>query len=151
MAKQGFGRFRLIQSNKWTGSGSNTLATWCRDLTHWKRPRCWERLKAEEGDDTGGDGWMASLTWWTWVWVSSGSCWWTGKPGVLQSMGSQSWDTTERLNWTEWLLEPQMVTHDFLANRYGSRIPVPWRVWAPLRGCLPSHPTQGSSSLESVH
>ena len=57
---------------------------------HWKRPWYWERLKAEgEGDDRGWDGWMASLTQWTWVWVSSGSWWWTGKPGVLQSMGSQ--------------------------------------------------------------
>ena len=44
-----------------------------------------------EGDDRGWDGWMSSPTWWTWVWVSSGSWWWTGKPGVLQSMGSQSW------------------------------------------------------------
>ena len=50
----------------------------------------WERLKAGGwGGDRGWDCWMASLTWWTWVWVSSGSWWWTGKPGVLQSMGSQ--------------------------------------------------------------
>ena len=49
-----------------------------------------ERLKVGgEGDDKGWDGWMASLTQWTWTWVSSGSWWWTGKPGVLQSMGSQ--------------------------------------------------------------
>ena len=40
-------------------------------------------------DDRGWDGWMTSLTWWTWVWVGSGSWWWTGEPGVLQSMGSQ--------------------------------------------------------------
>ena len=69
---------------------SNTLATWCEELTHWKRPRCWERLKAGgEGDDGGWDGWMASPTRWTWVWVTSRSWWWTGKPGVLQSRGSQ--------------------------------------------------------------
>ena len=72
-------------------------------LTHLKRPWCWERLKAgEEGDDRGWDGWMASLTWWTWVWVNSGSWWWTGRPGVLQSMGSQrighNWATEP--NWT---------------------------------------------------
>ena len=49
-----------------------------------------ERLKVEgEGDDRGWDAWMASATQWTCVWVSSGSWWWTGKPGVLQSMGSQ--------------------------------------------------------------
>jgi len=57
--------------------------------TNWKRPWCWERLKVGEGDDKGWDGWMASPTLWTWVWVSSGSWWWTGKPGVLQSVGSQ--------------------------------------------------------------
>ena len=69
---------------------SNTLATWCEKLTPWKRPWCWERLKAGgEGEDRGWDGWMASLTRWTCVWGSSGSWWWTGKPGVLQSLGSQ--------------------------------------------------------------
>ena len=114
---------------------SNTLATWCKELTPWKRYWCWERLKAGgEGDDRGWDSWMASrldglefeqapgvgdgqgslvcyspwghkesdttewlslllhtflLTQWTWVWASSGSWWCPGKPGVLQSMGSQ--------------------------------------------------------------
>jgi len=78
---------------------ANTLATWCEDLTDWKRPWCWERLKAGgEGDNRGWDGWMASLTQWTWVWVNSGSWRWTGRPGVLQSMGSQR--VTE-LNWTD--------------------------------------------------
>ena len=69
---------------------SNTLATWCEELTHLKRSWCWERLKAGgEGDDRRWDGWMASPTQWTWVWASSRSWWWTGRPGVLQSMGSQ--------------------------------------------------------------
>ena len=69
---------------------SNILATWCKELIHLKRPWCWERLGAGgEGDDREWDGWMASPTQWTWVWVSSGSWWWTGKSGVLQSMGSQ--------------------------------------------------------------
>ena len=69
---------------------SNILATWCKELTHWKRPWCWERLKVGgEGDNREGDGWVASLNQWTWVWASSGSWWWTGKPGMLQSMGSQ--------------------------------------------------------------
>ena len=55
-----------------------------------KKLRCWERLKVEgEGDDRGWNGWMASPTQWTWVWASSGNWWWTGRPGVLQSMGSQ--------------------------------------------------------------
>ena len=56
-----------------------------------------------EGDDKGWDGWMASLTQWTWVWVNSGSWWWTGRPGVLWFMGSQrvghNWAT--ELNWHE--------------------------------------------------
>ena len=81
---------------------SNTLATWCEELTHLKRPWRWERLKAGEGDDRGWDGWMASSTQWTWVWVNSGSWWWTGWPGVLQSMGSQRvrHDWVTELNWT---------------------------------------------------
>ena len=84
---------------------SNTLANWCGELTHLKRPWCWERLKAEgEGDDRGWDGWKALPTGWTWVWVSSGSWWWTGKPGVQQSMGSQRvrHDWATELNWTEY-------------------------------------------------
>ena len=83
---------------------SNTLATWCEEPTHWKRPWCWERLKTEgEGDDRGWDGWMESLTWWTWVWVSSRSWWWTGRPGVVPSMGSQRvrHDWATELNWDE--------------------------------------------------
>ena len=69
---------------------SSTLATSCEELTHWKRPWCWEGLGAGgEGDDRGWDGWMASLTRWMWVSVNSGSWWWTGRPGVLRFMGSQ--------------------------------------------------------------
>ena len=68
----------------------DTLATWCKELPPWKRPWFWERLKAGgEGVDRGWDGWMASLSRWTWVWVNSGSWWWTGRPGVLRFMGSQ--------------------------------------------------------------
>ena len=55
-----------------------------------ERPWCWEGLKAGgEGDDRGWDGWMASPTQWTWVWVESHSWWWTGRPDVLRFMGSQ--------------------------------------------------------------
>ena len=68
----------------------HSLATWCEELTHWKKPWFWERLKAgEEGANRGWDGWMASPIQWTWIWVNSGSWWWTGGPGMLQSMGSQ--------------------------------------------------------------
>ena len=78
------------------------LVTWYEKLIHWKRPWCWERLKAGgEGDDRGWDGWMASLTWWTWVWVSSRCLWWTGKPGMLQSMGLKTvrHDWATELTW----------------------------------------------------
>ena len=80
------------------------LQYWCEELTHLKRPWCSERLRAGgEGDDRGWDGWMASLTQWTWVWVDSRSWWWTGRPGVLRFMESQrvrhNWAT--ELNWTE--------------------------------------------------
>jgi len=80
------------------------FATWCEELTHLKRPWFWERLRAGGGgDDRGWGGWMASLTQWSWVWVDSGSWWWTGRPGMLQFMGS--WrvrhDWTTELNWTD--------------------------------------------------
>ena len=65
------------------------LVTWCEELTHLKRPWCWERLRAgREGGDRGWDSWMAS-TQWTWVWANSRRQWRIGKPGVLQSMGLQ--------------------------------------------------------------
>ena len=78
----------------------NILATWCEELTHLRRPWCWERLKVGgEGDDRGWDGWMASPTQWTGVWAGSGSWWWTGRPDVL--MGSQrvGHDWVSELNW----------------------------------------------------
>ena len=84
-----------------------TPILWPSDAKNWltvKRLWCWERLKAGgEGDDRGWDGWMASLTQWTWVWVISRSWWWTGRPGVLQSMGSQrvGHDWVTALNWTD--------------------------------------------------
>ena len=96
----------LIHWKDWCWSwNSNTLATWCEELTHYKRPWCWERSKVGgEGVDRRWDGWMASPTRWTWVWVSSGSWWWTGKPGRLQSMGSKRFGY-EWLNWTELIRE----------------------------------------------
>ena len=80
-----------IHWKNWCWSrNSNSLATWWEELTHLKRPWCLERLKVRgEGDDRGWDGWMTSLIQWIWVWVSSGIWWWTGRPGVLQSMGLQ--------------------------------------------------------------
>ena len=81
---------------------SSTLATSWEELTHWKRLWYWEGLGAGgEGYDREWDGWMASLTWWMWVWVNSGSWGWTGRPGVLQFMGSQKvgHDWATELNW----------------------------------------------------
>ena len=76
---------------------SSILATWCEELTHWKRLWCWKGLGVgEEGDDRGWDGWM-------WVWVNSGRWWWTGRPDVLWFMGVQrvGHDWVTELNWTE--------------------------------------------------
>ena len=81
-----------------------TLILWLPDeLTPWKRPWCWERLKAGgEGEDKGWDGWMVSPTQWTLAWVSSRNWWWTGKPGMLQSMGSRRVNTmSDSVNWTD--------------------------------------------------
>ena len=89
--------------NDWCWSwNSNTLASWCKEPTHWKRPWCWKKLKAEgEGDDRGWDGWMASPTWCTWVWASSRSWWWAGKHAVLQFMGLQKvgHNLVTEMNW----------------------------------------------------
>ena len=86
-----------IRWKDWCWSwNSNTLATWCEELTHMKRPWCWKRLKAGgEGDDRGWNGWMASPPQWIWVWVNSGSWWWTGRPGVVRV--GHDWATA--LNW----------------------------------------------------
>ena len=99
----------------WGCWNSSTLATSCEELTPWKTPWCWEGLGAGgEGNDRGWDGWMASPTRWTWVWVNSGSWWWTGRPGVLQFMESQRvrHDWVTELNWihyvTDWDMEKSL-------------------------------------------
>ena len=84
----------------WSWS-SNTSATWCEQLTHLKRPWCWEKLRGGgQGHDRGWDDWMASPTQWTWVWVDYGSWWWTREAWCAAVHGvskSQTW-----LNdWTE--------------------------------------------------
>ena len=83
---------------------SNILATWCEELTHLKDPgvgKDWRQEKKGMTEDE--DGWMASPTQWTWVWVNSGSWWWTGRPGVLRLMGLQrvGHDWATELNWTK--------------------------------------------------
>ena len=124
----------------------NTLATWCEELTHWKRPWYWEKLKAGgEGDNRGWDGWMSSPTQWTWIWVDSGSWWWIGRPGVLQSMELQrvGHDWATELNWTNSIkaLEKEVATH--------SSIPV-WRIpWTEEPGRLWSMRLQRVEQLSS--
>ena len=90
----------------------NTLATWCEELTPWKRPWCLERFnEGGEGDDRGWNGWIASPARWTWVWASSGIWWWTGKPGMLQSM----WLQRVRHDWT---IELNCLCHLHLLYRW---------------------------------
>ena len=73
------------------GNKASTLVIWCELMTHWKSSLCWERLRAEgEESDRGWEAWMASPMQWTWTWTNSGRWWGTGRPGMLQSMGSQS-------------------------------------------------------------
>ena len=105
------------------------LPTSCEGLTHWKRPWCWEGLGARGGDDRGWDSWMASPTRWTWVWVNSGSWWWTGRPGVLQFMGSQrvghNWVT--ELNWTDTCTIVNIPSHENSMTPHSNVLFDPWK------------------------
>ena len=108
---------------------SNTLATSCQELAHLKRPWFWERLRAGgEGDNRGWDGWMASRTWWTWVWVNSGSWWWTGRPGMLQFMGSQrvGHDWAAELNWLD---GPSCPPKNLLSSKLFIKLSYPLKVF----------------------
>ena len=84
------GLFQWVSIYNYMTYSFSYLEPVCYSMSHWKRLWCWEGLGAGgEGDDKGWDGWMASPTWWTRVCMNSGSWWWTGRPGVLQFMGSQ--------------------------------------------------------------
>ena len=106
-------------------------------MTHGKRPWCWKRLRAAgEGDDRGWDGWMASLTQWTWVWASSGRRWRTGRHGVLQSVGLQRVGQTERLSsnnkaalalLASWLFFILCLQHWTVSSRGIHRLQSYWR------------------------
>ena len=102
---------------------ANTLATWCKEPTHWKKSWCWERLRAGgEGDDRGWDGWMASATQRTRVWADSRRQWRTGKPGVLQSMELQrvghDWATEQKLEHSP---SPRFIYQPGQLSRYSGR------------------------------
>ena len=111
------------------------LGTWCKQLTHLKRHWCWERLKAgAEGDDRGWDGWIASPTQWTWVWVDSRSWWWIGRPGVLRFMGLQrvGHDWVTELNWTELnvYVDHHIHKHKMLSIDVGWTKTLIWIKWS---------------------
>ena len=90
-----------------TDAETETPILWPLDeLTHLKRPWCWERLKAgREGNNKGGDGWMASPTRWTWVWAAPGAGDEQGSPVCCSPRGCKESDTTEGLIWSDLLLE----------------------------------------------
>ena len=116
-----------------TDAGAEAPVLWPSDAKSWLteeiKSRYWERLRAGgEGDDRGWDSWMASLTWWTWVWVNSRSWWWTERPGVLWFMGSQRvrhrWAT--ELNWTELnLIHIENVTSQMLYTHTHTHTQIP--------------------------
>ena len=102
-------------------------------MIHWKRPWCWERLKTGgEGDNRGWDDWMASLTQWTWICTSSENWWWTRKPDMLQSMGSQKfghdWVTEFSRSHIAWMITCQLGCH--------LGVPTPRKICSPCRVCL---------------
>ena len=113
---------------------SNPLATWCEELTSWKTPWCWGRLKTGEGVNRGWDGWMASLTRWTWVRPSSETWWRTRKPSLLPFMGSQS--QTWLSDWTE--LNNSFVIKNSLLHSL-----------LPLFPCLPLLPDFSPDSFKT--
>ena len=80
------------------------FGTWGEEPTHWKRPWCWERLRAEEEGDRGWDSWMASPIQWTWTWANSRRWWGTGKPGMLGVTKSWTWFG----DWTTTTLEQKI-------------------------------------------
>ena len=101
------------------------------ELTHLKRPWCWERLKAG-GEDGGWGGWVASPTRWTWIWVGSGSWWWTEKPGMVHGVAELG--MTEWLNWLKWRCPgfgPLPTTWSF-----NSAMELSWHLWVCHFTCL---------------
>ena len=115
---------------------SNTLATWCKEMTHLKRPWCWERLKEGKGDDRSWDDWMASPTRWVWVWISSRSWLWIRKSGMLESMGLQGVGH-------DWVTELNQRPHCILTENYtncGSyMVLVIYSCLGPLPDRFPAH------------
>ena len=97
------------------------LATWCKEQTHWKRPWCWERLRAGgEGSHRGWDGWMASPSQWAWVWGNSGSWWWTGREVWRVAIHGVMNSWTQLSDWTE-------LTRTYYCTAQGTLFNVIWQ------------------------
>ena len=117
---------------------SSTLATSCEELTHWKRPWCWERSRAGgEGEDRGWDGWMALPTQWTWAWVDSGSWWWIARPesGLLLSRS---------------VMSDCLRPHGLLHTRSPCPSPTPGACSSSCDAIQPSHPPSSPLLLPSI-
>ena len=116
-----------------------------------KEPWCWERLRTGERNDRGRDGWMASPTQWTWVWESSGRQWRTGKPGMLQFMGSQTvgrgWVTEEQ----QTVVHQVPLSVGFPRQEYWSRLPFPSPGDIPDPGIGLTSPILQADSLPLSH
>ena len=127
----------------WSWS-SNTLAIWCEELTHLKRPWCWERLKAGgEGDNRGADGLMASPTWRMWIWAGSRRWSRTGKAGILQFLGvSKSWTQLSDWTTTSWNF---ITSTRFVGKNQDPEI----SSWIYLKVCSTSSPGALGASLNS--
>ena len=115
----------FMKNSCWSWS-SNALAIGCEELTHLKRLWCWERLRAGgEGDNRRWDGWRASSTKWTWVWVNYRSWWWRGRPGMLLFMGLQriGHDWATDLNWSRYKNKTPVQSSIFLSldKRWGKK------------------------------
>ena len=142
-------------ANRWGNSGNSERVFFRAPKSRSKKRRwCWERLTAGEGGNRGWDDWMASPTQWTWVWVNSGSWWWTGRPGVLWFMGSQrvGHDWATELNWTRsviallpkskhllisWLQSPSVVILEpkkIKSVTVGNFFPI-YFLWSDGTGC----------------
>ena len=114
------------------------LATWCEEQTYWKRPWCWERLKTGgEGNDRRWNGWMASPTQWKWVRANSEGWWRTGKPGMLQSMGSQSQMCLSNRTIIQFNKGPSSTLARFVL--YELLIKLCFSTWLVFLGCQPEH------------
>ena len=96
---------------------TSILVIWCKQLTFWKSPWCWERLRADGEEGITGDGRRASLTQWTWTWENSGRWCGAGRPGMLQSIGSQrvghDWATEQQQQQQRWMCN---VTLDIVSH-----------------------------------